>query len=88
MVKPFRKPTTDRPLSTESLRADPRLIDNPAARHDFASDLSLMTQMRDHLRSGRPTSGNEALRMLRSAFPDVPLADRARVAGEMNSPQF
>lgn len=37
--------------------------------------------MRRHLLSARPTSGNEALRLLRAAFPDAPLAERVQAAG-------
>lgn len=36
--------------------------------------------MRRFLVEQRPTSGNEALRMLRSAFPDTPLGERVKAA--------
>jgi hypothetical protein len=40
--------------------------------------------MRRHLSAARPASGNEALRILRAAFPDVPLAERVEVAGALD----
>ncbi|SON55978.1 hypothetical protein HDIA_2437 [Hartmannibacter diazotrophicus] len=32
--------------------------------------------MRDYLNASSPASGNEALRLLRDAFPDTPLSER------------
>jgi hypothetical protein len=40
--------------------------------------LERLEAMRRHLSESSPQSGNEALRLLREAFPDAPLADRAR----------
>jgi hypothetical protein len=40
--------------------------------------------MRRHLSAARPESGNEALRILRAAFPDVPLAERVEAAGALD----
>lgn len=39
-----------------------------------------VAQMREHLRVARPTSGPDALRILRAAFPETRLADRVRAA--------
>lgn len=39
-----------------------------------------VTRMREHLRVARPTSGPEALRILRAVFPETRLADRVRAA--------
>lgn len=44
--------------------------------------------MRRHLVAARPASGNEALRLLRAAFPHVPLAERVRAAEEVRPAGF
>jgi hypothetical protein len=40
------------------------------------SEADLARDMAEHLRAARPVSGAEALRALRSAFPDSPLTAR------------
>ncbi|MBH0239620.1 hypothetical protein [Methylobrevis albus] len=41
--------------------------------------LDRLEAMKVHLLRARPHSGNDALRILRAAFPDAPLAERVRV---------
>lgn len=41
-----------------------------------APDALRLEAMRTHLKAVRPFSGNEALKVLRRAFPDAPLAER------------
>lgn len=48
-------------------------------------DPSRLKAMREHLVRARPASGNEALQVLRRAFPDTPLAERVHAAGEIAS---
>jgi len=52
------------------------------ARPMFAYDENVLRdrldEMTAHLRTFHPVSGNEALKLLRSAFPDSPLADRVK----------
>lgn len=54
----------------------------PAARSEAVPPPAMLEAMAAHLRAARPTSGNEALRLLRAAFPYVPLADRVRAADQ------
>jgi hypothetical protein len=44
--------------------------------------------MRRHLTAARPTSGNEALRLLRAAFPHAPLAERVKAAEGIDRYRF
>lgn len=81
MPMPSQKPVGTTPVQTAQ-------TSDPVRRHEIIGDFRLVAEMREHLRVARPTSGNEALRLLRAAYPDVPLADRVRVAGEMNRHVF
>ncbi len=49
---------------------------------------SRLAAMRRHLEATRPASGNEALRLLRQAFPDTPLADRVKAADGIHRYRF
>ena len=40
------------------------------------TEMDLAREMAEHLQAARPGSGSEALRTLRSAFPDSPLTAR------------
>lgn len=64
------------------LRALPFSEGEPTALGIAGLDTARMQAMREHLLRARPGSGNEALRVLRRAFPDAPLAERVRAAGE------
>lgn len=44
--------------------------------------------MRRHLAAARPSSGNEALRLLRAAFPETPLAERVKAAEGIDRYRF
>lgn len=76
---------SEKPLKADVAPMTPR---DPVRRQAVAADLGLLAEMREHLRTARPSSGNEALRLLRAAYPDVPLADRVRIADEMNPAGF
>lgn len=49
---------------------------------------SRLAAMRRHLEAARPASGNEALRLLRQAFPDTPLAERVKAADGIDRYRF
>ncbi|ODN70607.1 hypothetical protein [Methylobrevis pamukkalensis] len=40
--------------------------------------------MKDHLLTFQPASGNEALKLLRAAFPDSPLSERVAALGVLS----
>lgn len=75
MASPLPKPRDD-----VSAQRSPGL--RPAAVVDEGR-LARFAAMRDHLIAARPTSGNEALRVLRAAFPQAPLADRVEAASRL-----
>jgi hypothetical protein len=54
----------------------------PAAVPLDAAVTARLEAMRSHLLANRPGSGNEALRLLRDAFPHAPLGERVRAADE------
>lgn len=47
------------------------------------SEADLASAMAEHLRGTRPTSGSEALNVLRRAFPDSPLTARVLALGAL-----
>ena len=49
---------------------------------------SRVDAMRRHLVATRPSSGNEALRILRAAFPFAPLAERVEAANGIDRYAF
>lgn len=71
MARTTSLPSFERPLQPAS-----------ASRSEVQPPAALVEAMAAHLRANRPSSGNEALRLLRAAFPYVPLADRVRAADE------
>lgn len=65
--------------------AGPRPIAARADRPGLSdATLNRLEAMRRHLTAARPTSGNEALKLLRSAFPEAPLAERVEAAGSLD----
>ena len=58
--------------------------------YDFALDPSVerLQAMRDHLARSKPQSGNEALGLLRRAFPYAPLAERVQIVDEVSRRGF
>ncbi|HUG61400.1 MAG TPA: hypothetical protein VMP03_06125 [Methylomirabilota bacterium] len=68
------------------------LQDDPAAKAAapvLSADVAdRLEAMRRHLTAARPTSGNEALRLLRTAFPFAPLAERVRAADGIDRFRF
>lgn len=47
------------------------------------TEADLASAMAEHLRGTRPTSGSEALNVLRRAFPDSPLTARVLALGAL-----
>lgn len=68
-------------LTTAKRSMQPLLADHaaPPANAEPARSNRLY-EMRDHLRAAKPQSGNEALRLLRAAFPQTPLSERVEAA--------
>jgi len=54
----------------------------------FAVARAELEAMRLFLAERRPTSGHEALGLLRKAFPAAPLAERVKVATEARASRF
>lgn len=72
-------------LRTASLPADDRRPVTPrggAAAGLGAEVIGELETMRRFLETNRPSSGNEALRLLRAAFPDTPLDLRVKAAAD------
>lgn len=71
--------------SQTSLPADDRRPSTPRDRGAAglgAAVVGELEAMRRFLETNRPSSGNEALRLLRAAFPDTPLDLRVKAAAD------
>jgi hypothetical protein len=89
-------PGEDMPLSNAVARRQPEIApaaELPAARDPAPAPLDpaatrRLEAMRAHLLAARPGSGNEALRLLRAAFPHSPLGERVQAADEASRWSF
>jgi len=90
-------PGEDMPLSSAVARHRPEIAAPAAeaqpARGGAAAPIDpaatkRLEAMRAHLLAARPASGNEALRLLRAAFPHSPLGERVQAADEASRWSF
>jgi hypothetical protein len=79
----------------QRVRQDETIDGSADLRRPAAGGLALSAEvtdrleaMRRHLTAARPASGNEALRLLRAAFPHAPLAERVKAAETIDRYRF